>query len=149
MCRGDRGYHARAIGEYFAARPAEIDEELVELGPTGRFEIVSAKTHSSVTTGTLGEILGVGDSDELTAQAETNWYGASGEYGIDAIPTALRDALAETIDLLRVAELWTATDELQLSGWTVDETHEVLRRLARLAADARSSGRELWFYWSL
>lgn len=137
------------IGEYFAARPAEIDEELVELGPTGRFEIVSAKTHSSVTTGTLGEILGVGDSDELTAQAETNWYGASGEYGIDAIPTALRDALAETIDLLRVAELWTATDELQLSGWTVDETHEVLRRLARLAADARSSGRELWFYWSL
>jgi hypothetical protein len=137
------------IGEYFAARLAEIDEELLELGPGGRFEIVSAKTHSSVTTGTLGEILGVGDSDELTAQAETNWYGASGEYGIDAIPTALRDALAETIDLLRVAELWTATDELQLSGWTVDETHEVLRRLARLAADARSSGRELWFYWSL
>jgi hypothetical protein len=149
VCRGDRGYHARVIGEYFAARPAEIDEELVELGPAGRFEIVSAKTHSSVTTGTLGEILGVGDSDELTAQAETNWYGASGEYGIDAIPTALRDALAETIDLLRVAELWTATDELQLSGWTVDETHEVLRHLARLAADARSSGRELWFYWSL
>jgi hypothetical protein len=137
------------IGEYFAARLAEIDEELLELGPAGRFEIVSAKTHSSVTTGTLGEILGVGDSDELTAQAETNWYGASGEYGIDAIPTALRDALAETIDLLRVAELWTATDELQLSGWTVDETHEVLRHLARLAADARSSGRELWFYWSL
>jgi hypothetical protein len=102
-----------------------------------------------VTTGTLGEILGAGDSDELTAQAETNWYGASDECGIDAIPTALRDALAETTDLLRVAERWTATDELQLSGWTVDETHEVLRRLAQLAADARSSGRELWFYWSL
>jgi len=137
------------IGEYFAARLAEIDEELVELGPEGRFETVSAKTHSVVTTGTLGEILGAGDSDELTAQAETNWYGASDECGIDAIPTALRDALAETTDLLRVAERWTATDELQLSGWTVDETHEVLRRLAQLAADARSSGRELWFYWSL
>jgi hypothetical protein len=137
------------IGEYFAARLGEIDEELVELGPEGRFETVSAKTHSVVTTGTLGEILGAGDSDELTAQAETNWYGASGECGIDAIPTALRDALAGTTDLLRVAERWTATDELQLSGRTVDETHDVLRRLARLAADARSSGRELWFYWSL
>jgi hypothetical protein len=41
---------------------------------------------------------------QLTAQAEPNWYGASGECGIDAIPTALRDALAETTDLLRVAE---------------------------------------------
>lgn len=137
------------IGEYFAARPDELDERLVESGPEGRFEIVSAKTHSGVTTGTLGEILGVGESEDLTAQTETNWYGASGEYGIDAIPTAVRDALAETNDFLRIAERWTATDELQLSGWTVDETHEVLRRLARLAADARSRGRELWFYWSL
>jgi hypothetical protein len=149
MCRGDRAYHARVIGEYFAARLDEIDEKLVEFGPEGRFEIVTAKTHSVVTTGTLGEILGAGDSEELTAQAETNWYGESGECGIDVIPTALRDALAETTDLLRVAERWTATDELQLSGWTVDETQEVLRRLARLATDARSSGRELWFYWSL
>jgi hypothetical protein len=39
----ERGYHARVIGEYFAARLAEIDEELVELGPEGRFETVSAK----------------------------------------------------------------------------------------------------------
>jgi hypothetical protein len=82
------------IGEYFAARPDEIDEELIEFGPERRCEIVSAKTHSAVTTGTLGEILDVGDSEELTAQAETAWYGQSGEYGVDAIPAALRDALA-------------------------------------------------------
>jgi len=137
------------IGEYFAARPDEIDEELVELGPEGRFETVSAKTHSSVTTGTLGEILDVGDSEELTAQTETDWCSETGECGIDAIPTTLRDALATASDLARVAERWTATDELQLSGWTVDETHEVLRSLARLAANARASGRDLWFYWSL
>ena len=137
------------IGEYFAARPDEIDDELVELGPEGRFETVSAKTHSSVTTGTLGEILDVGESEELTAQTETDWYGESGECGIDAIPTPVRDALAESSDLVQVAERWTATDELQLSGWTVDETHEVLRRLARLAVSARASGRDLWFYWSL
>jgi hypothetical protein len=137
------------IGEYFAARPDEIDEELVELGPEGRFETVSAKTHSSVTMGTLGETLGVGDSEELTAQTEADWYGESGECGIDAIPTPLRDALAEANDLVQVAEQWTATDELQLSGWTVDETQEVLRRLARLAVSARASGRDLWFYWPL
>jgi len=53
-----------------------------------------------VTTGTLGEILDVGDSDELSAQAETNLYGASAECGIDGIPSAVRDALAETTDLL-------------------------------------------------
>jgi hypothetical protein len=137
------------IGEYFAARPDEIDQELVELGPEGHFETVSAKTHSSVTTGTLGEILDVGDSEELTALAETDWYGESGECGIDAIPTPLRDALADAGDLVQVAERWTATDELQLSGWSVDETHEVLRSLARLAVNARASGRDLWFYWSL
>ena len=137
------------IGEYFAARPDEIDEELVELGPEGRFETVSAKTHSSVTTGTLGKILDVGNSEELTAQTEPDRYGESGECGIDAIPTALRDALAEAGDLVQVAERWTATDELQLSGWTVDETYEVLRSLARLAANARASGRDLWFYRSL
>jgi len=137
------------IGEYFAARPDEIDQELVELGPEGRFGIVSAKTHSTVTTGTLGEILNVGDSKELTAQTETDWYGESGECGIDAIPTPLCDALADASDLVQVAERWTATDELQLSGWTVDETHEVLRSLVRLAVNACASGRDLWFYWSL
>lgn len=137
------------IGEYFAARPDEIDEEIVELGPEGRFETVSAKSHSSVTMGTLGEILGVGESEELTAQAETDWYGESGESGIDAIPTPLRDALAEAGDLFQVAERWTATDELQLDGWTVEETYEVLRSLAGLAANACESGRDLWLYWSL
>jgi hypothetical protein len=80
------------IGEYFAARPDEIDEELVELGPHARFESISAKTHSSVTTATLGEILGLGDSEDLITQTETDWYGESGESGVDAIPTALRDA---------------------------------------------------------
>jgi hypothetical protein len=145
----DYSLELRVIGEYFSARPDEIDQELVELGPSGRFEIVSAKTHSSVTTGTLGEILGLGDSEDLTAQTETDWYGESGECGIDAIPTALRDALAEASDLFDVAKQWTATDELRLVGWTVEETHEVLRSLARLAADARASGRELWFYWTL
>jgi hypothetical protein len=137
------------IGEYFAARPDEVDENLLELGPAERFDVVPAKTHSAVTTGTLGEILGVGDSDELTAQAETDWYGDSGEYGIDAVPSAIRDALAAETDLLEVAQRWTMTDELQAGGWTVDETHGVLRSLARLAADARATGRELWFYWSL
>jgi hypothetical protein len=137
------------IGEYFAARPDEIDEQLVEVGPEGRFDIVSAKTHSSVTTGTLGEILGLGDSDDVTAQTETDWYGEGGESGIDGIPTALRDALADAGELQDVAKQWTATDELRLDGWTVEETLDVLRGLARLAADARASGRELWFYWSL
>jgi hypothetical protein len=137
------------VGEYFAARPDEIDDELVEVGPEGRFEIVSAKTHSSVTTGTLGEILGLGGSEDVTAATETDWYDEDGESGIDAIPTALRDALADAGELQDVAKQWTATDELRLDGWTVEETLDVLRGLARLAADARAFGRELWFYWSL
>jgi hypothetical protein len=82
-------------------------------------------------------------------RTETSWHGESGEYGIDAFPTALRDALARAIDLRAVAERWTATDELKLSGWTVEETLDLLSRLARLAADARASGRELWFYWTI
>jgi hypothetical protein len=118
-------------------------------GPEGRFENRLGEDSLSVTTGTIGEILGVGDSERLTAQTETDWYGESCEYGIDAIPTVIRDALATGGDFDRVAERWTATDELRQDGWTVEETHEVLRNLSRLAADARASERELWFYWSL
>jgi hypothetical protein len=84
-----------------------------------------------------------------TAQTETDRFVGRGEYGIDAIPTVIRDALATGGDLDRVAERWTATDELRRDRWTVEETHEVLRNLSRLAADARASDRELWFYWSL
>jgi hypothetical protein len=149
MGREGCGHELRVIGEYFAARPDEVDQSLIELGPEGRFQMVSANTHSSVTTGTLGEILGLGDSKSLTAQTETDWYGESGECGIEAIPTRIRNALADADNLLDVAKQWTETDELRRDGWTVEETHDVLQALAGLAAYARASGRELWFYWSL
>jgi hypothetical protein len=67
------------LGEFFAAKEDEIDEVLDE-GPFGRARpTVEAKTVSSVSIATLGEILGAGSYDDLFERVD----GASGESGIE------------------------------------------------------------------
>jgi hypothetical protein len=57
--------HPDVLGEFFAARPEDIDEALVADGPYGRLPTVEAKGLSAVSLATLGEILGVGTYDDL------------------------------------------------------------------------------------
>jgi hypothetical protein len=137
------------LGEFFAARPEDIDDRLVEDGPFERLPTVEAKSLSEVTFATLGEILGVGAYDDLVERAGEGPQSESGEAGILTIPTEIRDALATLDDDLDgVAKRWTATDELQ-GWWTQGELRVLLGELSQLARDARSSDQQLWYWWSL
>ncbi len=136
------------LGEFFAAREDEIDAELVEEGPFERFESVEAKTVSSVSIATLGEILGAGAYDELFDRADEDArQNAGGEAGIDAVLPEIQRALAAAPDIDAIATRWAATDEL--AEWEPDDVREVVQLLVRLATQAEDQGRRLWFWWSV
>jgi hypothetical protein len=137
------------LGEFFAAREDEIDETLLAEGPFERFGTIEAKTISSVSIATLGEIVGVGAYDELFDRADAEARQAEdGESGIDAVLPELQQVLGRAEDLDSVARQWAATDELS-DWWQPGEVAEVLRELAELARRAQEDGRRLWFWWSL
>jgi hypothetical protein len=135
------------LGEFFAARLAEIDEEVLEGGPSGRFAIVEAKTVSSVSIATLGEVLGAGTYDELIDVVDRGRVADHGEVGIDVVPASLRDALASAADAKAIAARWRETEEMR--GWSSAETREVVEALISLARRSRDEGTQLWFWWSL
>ena len=135
------------LGEFFAARPDEIDEALVEHGPLGRFATVEAKTVSEVSISTLGEILGAGTYDELLGRLLDDPQAEGGEAGLTTVATEIRDALATTDDLESVGERWARTEEL--SAWEPGDVRDVVRQLAALAAKARETNQELWFWWAV
>jgi hypothetical protein len=136
------------LGEFFAARPEDIDDRLVEDGPFERLPTIEGKGLSEVTFATLGEILGVGTYDDLIKRAAEGPQSENGEAGILTIPTEIRDALATLEDPDAVAARWATTDELQ-DWWPQDELRILLRELSQLARDARSSDEQLWYWWSL
>jgi hypothetical protein len=137
------------LGEFFAARPEDIDEALVANGPYGRLTTVEAKGLSEVSLATLGEILGVGTYDDLVNRIAEGPQAESGEAGVLTIPSNLRDAFSGEADLDAAASLWVATDELSLDGWRKEDALDVLRELSELARTATTETRELWYWWSL
>ncbi|MCX5409640.1 hypothetical protein OHA37_38005 [Streptomyces sp. NBC_00335] len=68
-----------------------------------------------------------------------------------SLSDTLSDALATAADddLVRFAEPWSRTDELQQMGIGVEVTADVLRGLAGLARRAQASGRRLYCWWAL
>jgi hypothetical protein len=135
------------LGEFFAARADEVDDGLVEHGPLGRYETVEAKTVSSVSIATLGEILGVGAYDDLVEAASSGPQAPHGESGIDPVPGEITAALARATDLDSVVAAWATTDEMV--DWDRGLVRNVVRELAALATKAQAAERELWFWWSV
>jgi hypothetical protein len=135
------------LGEFFASKADEIDDAFVEGGPYGRRSpTVEAKTISSVSIATLGEILGAGTYDDLFERIEGP-QAASGEAGIDQVPDEVRNALASADDLDAIADRWAATEEMV--DWEPADVREVVRDLSRLARIARDADHHIWFWWSL
>jgi hypothetical protein len=135
------------LGEFLAAAENEVDRSLVEDGPLERFPTVEAKTVSSVSIATLGEILGVGSYEDLLERARDGWQADSGEAGIEAVLPEIQEALASAADLGLIAERWAATEELE--DWEPADVHDVVRELSTLARLARADGRRLWFWWAV
>lgn len=136
------------LGEFFAARPDEVDDALVAAGPRGRYATIEAKGLSPVSIAMLGVLLEVGSYDDVVAEVRSR-PAPGGETVLVAVPMRLRNALGEAKGLEQVARAWASTEELALSGWHADATASLLSRLAELARDAGSAQRELWYWWSL
>jgi hypothetical protein len=137
------------LGEFFAARPEDIDDVLVEEGPHGRLPAIAAKGLTEVSLAKLAEIMGVGAYDALVERIAEGREAESGEAGLLTIPSEVRDGLAGAHDLDSVAAQWAATEELSLDGWRPQDSLEVLRELRELAREAAVDGRDLWYWWSL
>jgi hypothetical protein len=136
------------LGEFFAAPDAEVDDPLAETGPHGRFPTVEANGLSHVPIARLGELLSAGTYDVLMGELDAR-PSASGNAVLFRIPRSIRDAIGASATLDEVAQTWSETDELSLSGWRAESAREVLGRLAELARTARSADEELWYWWSL
>jgi hypothetical protein len=137
------------LGEFFAARPEDIDDVLVEQGPHGRLPAIAAKGLTAVSLAKLSEIIGAGAYDVLVERIAEGRQAESGEAGLLTIPTVVRDGLAAAHDLDSVAARWAATEELSLDRWRTQDSLEVLCELRELARDAAVHGRDLWYWWSL
>ena len=136
------------LGEFFAARESEIDDELLE-APYKRLETVEAKGLSHVNFATLGEILGLGTYDDLVDQFTVTGPADNDEVGLFGLPREFRDALAGLVDVDRAARRWVATEELRLDLWQLEDGERVLREVSALAQRAREEQRDLWYWWSL
>src|SRR5919199_6089540 len=102
------------LGEFFAAREDELDEQLLEDGPSERdLEFVEAKALSEVTFATLAEILGLGAYDDLVDRfVDVEWPKSTPEVGAYRLPLEFRNALADLREVDAAARSWAATDEL-------------------------------------
>jgi hypothetical protein len=136
------------LGEFFCCDLDEIDESLLATGPGSGHPSVAANRLSPVDIAKLGEILGAGTyRDLLDLTAQVHQESASGESGVYDVPESLVTALVGTDDLTGVAERWSETDELRLSGWNAAATGSVLSALKTLAAGRGT--KPLWYWWSV
>jgi len=69
------------LGEFFAARPEDIDDVLVEEGPHDRMPAIAATGLTEVSLAKLSEIIGVGAYDALVEQIAEGPEAESGEAG--------------------------------------------------------------------
>ena len=136
------------LGEFFAARESEIDDELLE-APFERLQTVEAKGLTDINLATPGEILGIGSYEDLVDQFTATGPADNDDVGLFRLPHDLRDALAGLVDVDEPARRWIATEELQRDEWQFEDGERVLREVSALARRAREEQRELWYWWSL
>lgn len=135
---------------FFLARDDEVSSDLVEYGPGPAFAGFEVKIRTPVEVAMLGELLGAGEYDALlNSMVETFTSSPSEEAGLFRVAPEITRRLATLDEVETVASQWCATEELQLAGWTEQETQEVLLGLARLARQGENESKRLWVWWSL
>jgi hypothetical protein len=123
--------------EVFAARPDELDEDVIENGPLDRLPSVEVNFLGPATIETLGGILGTDGRPNAAPEP------------LFSVPTQVRDTLADSSDLADVAARWAQTEELRMDEVTAEDAQDRLEELAALARAARTDGRELWVWFSV
>lgn len=134
------------LGEFFTCGAEEIDTDLLNSGPRGRFPTVEASGLTPVTLARLGMLLDAGDYAELLAQTVAyHRESRSGTSGILVVPAGVCAQLQQA-EVVAVAEQWAATDELRRSRWSVEAAAHVLRELRGLSGEAQTP---TWYWWSI
>ena len=136
------------LGEFFAARESEIDDELLD-APFERLQTVEAKGLTDINFARLGEILGLGTYEDLVDQFTATGRADDDDVGLYRLPRDFRDALAGLVDIGGAARRWVATEELRMDEWQFEDGESVLREVSALARRAREDQCELWYWWSL
>ena len=136
------------LGEFFAARESEIDDELLD-APFERLQTVEAKGLTDINFARLGEILGLGTYEDLVDQFTATGRADDDDVGLYRLPRDFRDALAGLVDIGSAARRWVATEELRMDEWQFEDGERVLREVSALARRAREEQCELWYWWSL
>jgi hypothetical protein len=137
------------LGTFFEAS-APLDAAVIARGPVENSPTADVKGVTEIALGTLGEILGVGDADDLADQIGDEGVEADhGEAGVFSLPNELRDALANLPDRDGVATRWTESDELVTDNWRAHDTLEALQRMQTVAQAAREAGNPMCYWWSL
>ena len=136
------------LGEFFAARESEIDDELLD-APFERLQTVEAKGLTDINFARLGEILGLGTYEDLVDQFTATGRADDDDVGLYRLPRDFRDALAGLVDIGSAARRWVATEELRMDEWQFEDGESVLREVSALARRAREEHSELWYWWSL
>jgi hypothetical protein len=97
-----------------------------------------------VELGTLGEILGLGSSNDVAIRLEEDARPSpGGEAALLCLPIEFRDALAALQDPGAIAETWAATEELVRSGYRAEGAEHLLRELNQFARAAQAGDGEL------
>ena len=104
------------LGEFFAARESEIDDELLD-APFERLQTVEAKGLTDINFARLGEILGLGTYEGLVDQFTATGRADDDDVGLYRLPRDFRDALAGLVDIGGAARRWVATEELRMDEW--------------------------------
>ncbi|MEV5842223.1 hypothetical protein AB0M32_09635 [Streptomyces sp. NPDC051985] len=145
------------LSDYFLAAEdqAAIGVLQVQGGPSrAGLDVVLLENFDPVAAIPQLEAIMTGSSLEEASSHPRSGQVLSDPQGEGAFVVRLTDTLTAALasasqdDLLRFAEPWSKTDELEQLGMSVEVTAEILEELAGLAQRAQASGQRLYCWWA-
>ncbi|MDZ4818840.1 MAG: hypothetical protein SGJ20_07690 [Planctomycetota bacterium] len=73
----------------------------------------------------------------------------TGETGLHRLPNELVQGLATITNPQTSGTQWSATEEMQRDGFTPADCEQVLQELVRLAKEAKSQNKGMYFWWNM
>ncbi|MFJ9901015.1 hypothetical protein ACIQPR_47690 [Streptomyces sp. NPDC091280] len=152
---------ARMVGmplsDYFLAADDQAAVTVLQVlgGPSrADLDVVLLENFDPVAAIPQLEAIMTGCSFEEASDHSRSGQMLSDPQGEGAFVVSLRDTLTAALasasqdDLLRFAEPWSRTDELEQLGMSVEVTAEILEVLAGLARRAQASSERLYCWWA-
>jgi hypothetical protein len=141
------------LTDFFIATPAEIDGLDLSQSPVGKFAGYQAKRIDPVKIEQLQCCIDADKFEEWQSSFEEKPVRDAGEDGpwVLRVPQVLCDALASAgpADIQSYGKAWAETEEWTLDGGEEEEIVLVLGKIAQLASQAKTEGKQLFLWMSL